>query len=77
MGVISWTSLRPFVEIFIYCVITDMINPFLTSPPGPLSYKERDEELKARLEMCRAQGTHYGARFIQQIYEMARQRRRS
>ena len=34
------------------------------------------EELKTRLEMCREQGTHYGTRFIQQIYEMARQRRR-
>lgn len=34
------------------------------------------EELKSRLEQCRQQGTHYGVRFIQQVYEMARQGRR-
>jgi predicted nucleic acid-binding protein len=34
------------------------------------------EELKARLELCRASGTHYGAAFIQRVYEMARQGRR-
>lgn len=34
------------------------------------------EELKARLEICREQGTHYGATFIRQVYEMAKQCRR-
>lgn len=34
------------------------------------------EELKARLELCRARGTHYGAGFIQRVYEMARRGRR-
>jgi len=35
------------------------------------------KELKTRLERCRAQGTHYGEMFIQQVYTMAKQRRRS
>jgi predicted nucleic acid-binding protein len=30
------------------------------------------DELKARLETCRQQGTHYGATFIQQVYLMAK-----
>jgi len=30
------------------------------------------EELKARLEACRQQGTHYGATFIHQVYLMAK-----
>lgn len=34
------------------------------------------EELKARLEECRKQGTHYRASFIQQVYEMAKHGRR-
>jgi hypothetical protein len=34
------------------------------------------EELKARLEKCREQGTHYGVTFIEKIYNMAKQRRR-
>jgi len=34
------------------------------------------EELKARLEVCRKKGTHYGAHFIQQVYEMAKHGRR-
>ncbi|MEK7785065.1 MAG: hypothetical protein AAB658_06510 [Chloroflexota bacterium] len=34
------------------------------------------EELKVRLEKCREQGTHYGATFIQQVYEVAKQGRR-
>ena len=34
------------------------------------------EGLKARLERCREQGTHYGATLIQQVYEMAQQGRR-
>lgn len=34
------------------------------------------EDLKVRLETCRAQGTHYGVSFIQQVYEMAKQSRR-
>jgi predicted nucleic acid-binding protein len=34
------------------------------------------ESLKTRLEECRAQGTHYGTMFIQQIYDMAKQRQR-
>jgi predicted nucleic acid-binding protein len=34
------------------------------------------EELKARLEKCRAHGTHYGAALIRQVYEMAKQGRR-
>ena len=35
------------------------------------------EDLKTRLEMCREQGTHYGVSFIENIYNMAKQRRRS
>lgn len=35
------------------------------------------EELKQRLERCREQGTHYGAAFIKQVYEMAKPRRRT
>lgn len=31
------------------------------------------EDLKARLEQCRKQGTYYGADFIQQVYEMAKE----
>ena len=31
------------------------------------------EDLRSRLETCRAQGTHYGARFVQEVYEMAKQ----
>ena len=34
------------------------------------------EDLRERLEQCRAQGTHYGATFIQQVYKMAQQGRR-
>ncbi len=34
------------------------------------------EDLKTRLETCREQGTHYGAAFIRQVYEMASQGRR-
>lgn len=34
------------------------------------------EDLKARLEKCREQGTHYGTTFIQQVYDMAKQGRR-
>lgn len=34
------------------------------------------EELKTRLETCRAQGTHYGVPFIDRVYEMAKQGRR-
>ena len=34
------------------------------------------EELKARLDACRAKGTHYGAGFIQRVYDMARRARR-
>jgi len=34
------------------------------------------EELKGRLEQCREQGTYYGANFIQQVYEMAKERRK-
>lgn len=34
------------------------------------------EELRERLESCRKQGTHYGTVFIQQVYEMAKQKRR-
>jgi predicted nucleic acid-binding protein len=34
------------------------------------------EELKARLEKCREQGTHYAVPFIKQVYEMAKQGRR-
>ena len=33
-------------------------------------------DLKARLEKCRIQGTHYGVAFIQQVYDMARKGRR-
>jgi predicted nucleic acid-binding protein len=35
------------------------------------------EELRTRLEICRKQGTHYGINFIQQVYEMAKKRRRT
>jgi predicted nucleic acid-binding protein len=31
------------------------------------------EDLRERLELCQAQGTHYGATFIQQVYKMAQQ----
>lgn len=34
------------------------------------------EELRTRLEVCRQQGTHYGKRFIEQVYKMAKQGRR-
>jgi predicted nucleic acid-binding protein len=34
------------------------------------------EDLRARLEACQRQGTHYGTKFIQQVYEMAREGRR-
>ncbi len=34
------------------------------------------EELKARLDLCREKGTHYGSTFIQQVYGMAKQGRR-
>jgi len=34
------------------------------------------EDLKTRLEKCRAQGTYYGVVFIRQVYEMARGGRR-
>jgi predicted nucleic acid-binding protein len=34
------------------------------------------EELSARLEECRRQGTHYGPAFIRQVYEMARSGRK-
>ncbi|MCL4867991.1 MAG: hypothetical protein KJ063_03395 [Anaerolineae bacterium] len=29
-------------------------------------------ELKNRLEICQLQGTHYGVKFIEQVYEMAK-----
>ncbi len=34
------------------------------------------EELRTRLEVCRKQGTHYGTKFIEQVYKMAKQGRR-
>lgn len=34
------------------------------------------EELRRRLEICRNQGTHYGAKFIEQVYNMAKEGRR-
>jgi predicted nucleic acid-binding protein len=34
------------------------------------------EDLKARLEKCRTEGTHYGITFIQPFYRMAKQSRR-
>lgn len=53
----------------------------LSGFPGVLLLAVQDglisaEELKARLETCRSQGTHYGVAFIQQVYEMAKQGRR-
>jgi hypothetical protein len=30
------------------------------------------EDLKVRLEKCRKQGTHYGEKFIQDVYNMAK-----
>jgi predicted nucleic acid-binding protein len=34
------------------------------------------EDLRNRLEACHRQGTHYGRRFIQEVYQMAHQSRR-
>lgn len=34
------------------------------------------EDLRAKLELCRLQGTHYSLNFIQQVYEMAKYGRR-
>lgn len=34
------------------------------------------DDLRARLEICRAQGTHYSATFIRQVYEMVKHERR-
>lgn len=34
------------------------------------------DKVKACLEKCREQGTHYGEAFIQRVYEMAKQNRR-
>ena len=34
------------------------------------------EELQERLEKCRQQGTHYSVTFIEQVFEMAKQKRR-
>ena len=50
----------------------------LSGFPGVLLLAVRAElmsadELRTRLEMCRAQGTHYGVRFIEQVYAMAKQ----
>ena len=30
------------------------------------------EDIKKRLELCRVKGTHYGVKFIKQVYEMAK-----
>jgi predicted nucleic acid-binding protein len=30
------------------------------------------EDMKKRLELCRVKGTHYGVKFIKQVYEMAK-----
>ncbi len=35
------------------------------------------EDVRARLETCRRQGTHYGMRFIEQVYQMAKRGRRT
>jgi predicted nucleic acid-binding protein len=35
------------------------------------------EKLKQRLERCRRHGTHYGVAFIRQVYEMAKNKRRT
>ncbi len=53
----------------------------LSGFPGALLLATRGglispEELKTRLELCRAQGTHYGVTFIRQVYNMAKQGRR-
>lgn len=34
------------------------------------------EEVRARLDLCRQKGTHYGRSFIQEVYDMARRERR-
>jgi predicted nucleic acid-binding protein len=34
------------------------------------------EDLRAKLEICREKGTHYGAMFVHQVYTMAKQGRR-
>ncbi|MCP3998708.1 MAG: hypothetical protein GY722_27100 [bacterium] len=34
------------------------------------------EDLKSRLETCRAKGTHYGKSFIEQVYDMAKNEQR-
>jgi len=40
-------------------------------------FRTHNAEMKVRLEKCREQGTHYGASFIKQVYEMAKQGRRT
>ncbi|PKO23046.1 MAG: hypothetical protein CVU38_06155 [Chloroflexi bacterium HGW-Chloroflexi-1] len=54
----------------------------LSGFPGALLLAVRSglilaEDLRTRLEICRQQGTHYGAAFIQQVYVMAKQGRRT
>jgi predicted nucleic acid-binding protein len=49
--------------------------------PGVLLLASRSglisaEDLKARLETCREEGTHYGVAFVEQVYDMARRGRR-
>lgn len=34
------------------------------------------EDLRERLELCRARGTHYSPKFIQQVYKMGKRNRR-
>jgi len=53
----------------------------LSGFPGALLLATRQglisaEELQERLETCRQKGTHYGVKFIQEVYGMAQQGRR-
>ncbi len=34
------------------------------------------EDMRKRLELCQAQGTHYSSKFIQQVYKMGKRNRR-
>lgn len=57
------------------------LNVRLSGFPGVLLLGTRTglltpEDLRERLEQCRAQGTHYSISFIEQVYEMARKERR-
>lgn len=61
--------------------IVKQLNLKLSGFPGVLLLAVQGglisaEDLRKRLEQCRAQGTHYSVIFIQQVYKMAKQGRR-